>query len=175
MRSSLKYALEKGKINKAIEIGVRDGKNALEIVQVVNELYLVDSYMPYQEITQQEQNTYKKDMLNRLAPFGDKIHIFNTTSELASTLFPDGFFDYIYIDSDHRYEAVKKDLECWYPKVNGIFAGHDFNKPHYGVKQAVTEFANKNNLQIITIKQDDDWQKNWEISDWWICKGTLKK
>jgi hypothetical protein len=176
MRSSLKYTLKKlGNIDKAIEIGVKEGKNAVEIVNVVNELYLVDPYLPYKDIqsivTQKDQDIYKKEMLDRIAPYKDKVKFYQTTSEEASKMFDNEYFDYVYIDGDHSYEAVKKDLELWYPRVKkgGILAGHDFNKPHYGVFKAITKFAKLNNLKVLIIKQDKDWVKNIAISDWWIC------
>ena len=36
-------------------------------------------------------------------------------------------FDYLFIDADHNYEAVKRDFEEWYPKleVGGFIALHD--------------------------------------------------
>lgn len=46
----------------------------------------------------------------------------------------------VYIDGDHRYEAVKKDIAAWYNKVmiGGIISGHDiFNNAD--VPKAVKE------------------------------------
>jgi len=41
--------------------------------------------------------------------------------------FANDFFDVLFIDADHRYESVKKDIELWSPKVKkgGIICGHD--------------------------------------------------
>lgn len=50
--------------------------------------------------------------------------------------------DYVYIDADHHYEAVRRDIAAWLPKIKpgGLIAGHDFCEyPGFGVIQAVTE------------------------------------
>ena len=46
----------------------------------------------------------------------------------AHKKFPDGYFDFVYVDAGHTYAEVKQDLEDWYPKVKkgGLFAGHDY-------------------------------------------------
>lgn len=67
-------------------------------------------------------------------------------------MFEDDYFDFIYIDADHTYEAVKSDLESWYPKLKkgGIMSGHDYvevtTSVPFGVVQAVNEFLKKNNI-----------------------------
>ena len=45
----------------------------------------------------------------------------------ASLNYKDNYFDYIYIDGEHTYEAVTKDLECWFPKLKnkGLLFGDD--------------------------------------------------
>ena len=72
--------------------------------------------------------------------------------------FPDEFFDFIFIDADHTYEGVSRDLADWWPKVKkgGVFSGHDYILTRkkmkngkiirVGVIRAVDEFVAKNNI-----------------------------
>jgi hypothetical protein len=58
--------------------------------------------------------------------------------------FPDNYFDWIYIDGNHRYEFVKRDLEMFLPKVKlqGLVGGDDYGSPGWwqdGVTRAVDE------------------------------------
>jgi hypothetical protein len=67
--------------------------------------------------------------------------------------------DLIYIDGDHSYEGCKKDLILSYSivKNGGWICGHDYEmnmqkaekELFFGVKQAVTEFCQEYNQQII--------------------------
>ena len=80
-------------------------------------------------------------------------HERTTTAHLC---YDDAYFDFIYIDADHRYESTKADLTNWFPKLRkgGVIAGHDYvnkicrNGDTFGVIQAVSEFRN-NNREII--------------------------
>lgn len=68
----------------------------------------------------------------------------------------DNSLDIVYLDAAHYYEAVKKDLEAYYPKVKpgGVIAGHDYLNMAYGVNQAVQEFAAKIGVEIHTIHEN---------------------
>lgn len=85
------------------------------------------------------------------------------TSEKAAPLFADGSLDFVYVDGDHSYEMVKKDLELWWPKLKqgGIMAGHDFVCPPIedwpGVQQAVLEFAGNLDLYLIVEEGGQPW------------------
>lgn len=72
---------------------------------------------------------------------------------------PEKDFDFIFIDGDHRYEAVKNDIENALNilKSGGILSGHDYTHPDWpGVKQAVDErFPQREVLKTI----------------WWIQKS----
>lgn len=49
-------------------------------------------------------------------------------SDEAVSMFEDGIFDAVYIDSVHTHEWVKKDIKTWLPKIKkgGIICGHDY-------------------------------------------------
>lgn len=70
------------------------------------------------------------------------------TSLEAARHFDNGSLSFVFIDGDHRREAVEADLAAWWPKVmpGGVFAGHDFyNRDdelmHGGVFDAVWDWA----------------------------------
>jgi hypothetical protein len=67
------------------------------------------------------------------------------------------YLDGVYIDADHSYEAVKKDLELSFLKVkkDGYIMGHDYcEKKFPGVVTAVNEFCVKNDLKITYLTED---------------------
>jgi hypothetical protein len=47
-------------------------------------------------------------------------------------------FDIVYIDAEHDYESVKRDIAAWKPLAKRIVSGHDFHS-FPGVKKAVSE------------------------------------
>jgi hypothetical protein len=180
VRQSLRHTKKKlGQIKNAVEIGVRDGRNAVGMLNSgVEFLYLVDPYIEYEEtwdydekeinrkfLDRKFQDKCKSLMLGRITQYKDKIEFLEVTSVEAAKRFQDKEFDYVYIDGNHDYEFVKLDLEVWFPKVRdgGVLAGHDFNKPKQfpGITKAVIEFAKKNNFKVVYNQVD---------SDWWINK-----
>jgi hypothetical protein len=89
-----------------------------------------------------------------------RVDIHRAASSACSSLFPDNYFDWIYIDGNHQYEFVKQDLESYFPKVKkgGSIAGDDYDRgpSHWskdGVKRAVDEFVSKGFCQKIVIEK----------------------
>lgn len=76
--------------------------------------------------------------------------------------FPDQYFDWVYLDTDHSYNTTKQELQTIANKIkkNGIIAGHDFihcsyvSGVRYGVIEAVTEFCVQNNWELIFLTMD---------------------
>jgi len=74
-----------------------------------------------------------------------RVVVHRAASAETSALFPDEYFDWIYIDGNHLYEFVRRDLELYHTKVKrgGLIAGDDYHRGGWwkgGVKRAVDEF-----------------------------------
>ncbi|MBK9149146.1 MAG: class I SAM-dependent methyltransferase [Flavobacteriales bacterium] len=78
--------------------------------------------------------------------------------------FPDGYFDWIYIDTDHGYRITAAELAIARTKVKpgGIIAGHDYvtgnwdGGVRYGVVEAVHEFCVKHDWELILLTHETD-------------------
>jgi predicted O-methyltransferase YrrM len=148
---------------KMAEVGVWKGHSISYLANrnPKSEIYAIDLF--------EDSDISKID--NKLQIHVDNIYqIYNKNLELSNTrniikdikscswdaafLFEDNYFDFVFIDADHEYDSVKKDIEAWFPKVKkgGILAGHDYGYPKWpGVKIAVDEFSLKNNLKVNSI------------------------
>lgn len=149
-----------------VEIGVNRGKNAFNMLSTlsIKTLYLVDPYSL--NGLYGERNARKDIAVKKLSGFKDKTVFIYKTSEEAIKDIP-GNLDFVYIDGNHDYEFVKQDIELYYPKVKdgGVLGGDDFSIRCRGVVRAVTEFLNKNNLDVCYG----------DSTDWWVVKNTKIK
>ena len=84
----------------------------------------------------------RKDRVYQIAlSFADRCRLICDTTHRAADQFPDGHFDFVFIDADHSYDAAKDDIARWRSKVRpgGWLGGHDYNKTFPGVMAAVDE------------------------------------
>ena len=151
-----------------VELGVWEGRNALNIYNNVNliKLYLIDPWHPYDrnkdlfiddsiEDNEKRYQTTRKKFLNN-----DKVKIIRKKSEDAAHDFEDESLDFVYVDGDHSYEYVKKDLELWYPKLKkfGVMMGDDYGHLcGHGVIKAVDEFSFEKKVVIHTLDDNQFW------------------
>ncbi len=79
----------------------------------------------------------------RLMTDFSELRVLKMTSRDAASLFPDGYFDMIFIDAIHTFHHVNADIGYWLPKVRkgGIISGHDYGHRRYiGVTEAVNKW-----------------------------------
>lgn len=167
LRRSIKFIQENYKGNDLIgaEIGVRYGVHSLTILRhlPVKTLYLIDPQKEYEGIDGGHKRGFKgirKGLRRNLKAYSDKLVFIEKFSEDAVCDIPDNI-DFIYIDGNHNYEYVKKDVDLYYPKLKkgGVLCGHDFQIPD--VARAVCELATKHNLEVLA---------DGYLVDWWIVK-----
>ena len=164
---ALKY-INKGDI--CAEVGVWKGYLSSEILKHNPlKLHLIDPWKTQDvidrcySINQKKLNKIYEKVLNKFGKLSNvEIHRDFSTNVSFSTQ----YFDWVYIDADHSYDAVKKDLEFYYPlvKKRGYLCGDDYglwsNKPKKGFgsdggggpKPAVDEFVKSHNLEIEIVK-----------------------
>ena len=98
-----------------------------------------------------------------------KLSFYKATTDYAISLLKNEGrkFDFIFIDADHRYDAVWADLNHWWPKVKngGICAGHDYwedsiaknlDIEFQGVDNAVQDFFVRD-LKLSVETSDISW------------------
>lgn len=140
------------------EIGVWQGDFAAQILETCRplKLHLID---PWRYTPSYERSFYGRsgDSQTTLDTIHDSVHerfasaiaagvveVHRETSEAAALLFPDGYFDFVYVDGDHTYEFVRRDLAVYRPKLktDAVLAGDDYALRgwwEWGVKRAVDE------------------------------------
>ena len=59
----------------------------------------------------------------------------------AAKLYEDESLDFVFIDAEHDYKSVTKDIAAWRGKVRkgGLICGHDYSQDYAGLMLAVTE------------------------------------
>ena len=143
------------------EVGVAQGDFATQILDTCQpeKLFLIDTWS-----TPRYSKEMKEEVIQR---FSNQIQhgqvmIREGDSILSAQGFPDRYFDWIYLDTDHSYQTTKKELEAYRYKMKkgGIIAGHDFIQGNwlkgrrYGVIEAVTEFCVEHNWEMVYLTMD---------------------
>jgi glycosyltransferase involved in cell wall biosynthesis len=160
---------EKG-LNVGIEVGVAFGGHAEEILKNshIKKLYGIDPYLHMENyddpmnFPQEEFDKIYEFVLSRMRKFGKRYEHIRKSSKEASNIINNAI-DFVYIDADHSYEGVKKDLNIWFPRVRGggVIGGHDYGHGNFpGVKKAVDEFFHSRCMRI----------HNEEEGVWWVEK-----
>ncbi|WP_138429430.1 class I SAM-dependent methyltransferase [Fodinibius saliphilus] len=140
------------------EIGVANGDFTEQIIEKTQpeKLHLIDNW---------DKEKYNDEMYKNVrSKFSDhiknkKVIIHRKLSTEVVDEFPDNYFDWIYLDTSHRYQLTKEELFKYSDKVKpgGIISGHDYsmgnwvNAVRYGVIEATHEFCVKYDWELIYL------------------------
>jgi hypothetical protein len=155
---------------RAVEIGILEGdfsEHALGIWPTAAEYRMVDRWQNIETDFYQHTEERFDRVSQKFASPPYNVVRNDSLSEAKQT--PPGYYDWVYLDDEHSFTHVSKELDAWWPAVstNGILAGHDYSHDHcwplwMRVKDAVDMWA-KNNQQAIYHSVD--------FQDWWTIKS----
>ena len=156
------------------EIGVLWGVFSRRILKITkpNALHLIDPWVYRADLASQNYGTGSKntpesmekicDHVKRRLGTRPNVRIHRLPSLEAVELFPDNYFDWIYLDGDHRYEMARADLERYHAKVKpgGLVAGDDYAQPKRnwtqdGVTRAVDDILTTDLYERVIISPAD--------------------
>lgn len=84
-------------------------------------------------------------------------------SHVIAESFPSNYFDWVFIDANHTYEAVLTDLRAYGAKLkeDGLIVGHDFTNQRYaqeckfGVVEAVKQYCRESGFVPVALTGRD--------------------
>lgn len=130
-----------------IEVGVDTGKSTFYLLDNIPTLNII-------AIDTNIKKFYNNEVKNR---YGDRLVPIQGYSYAVADQIPDNSVDIVFIDADHSYESVKKDILSYTPKLksNGWLTGHDIDYP--GVNKAVKELIRTFDVgpNFVWIKKED--------------------
>ena len=137
--------------SKFVEVGSWKGKSAAYMaVEIINSkkkitLDCIDTWKGSSEHVNYEDiklNNLYELFIKNTSSLSSVINPIMMDSISASKKYEDNSIDFVFIDANHSYDYVKKDIEAWFPKVKngGVISGHDYHKNWPEVIKAVDEF-----------------------------------
>ncbi len=158
--------IRENNFKKVVEVGIGYGVHAKEMLDntELEHLYLVDPSIPY------EGDLFSKDILNNLNGFNNLLkniyinlenhshrytHFRQPSISITNYEIPDNSVDLVFLDGDHSYDAVSKDLPFWYAKLRpgGFLLGDDYASCHPETRKAVDEFVSSNGYFMDLLKK----------------------
>lgn len=96
-----------------------------------------------------KNKTVYQTFLSNIEPVKKYINPITGNSLDVCKTYKDGSLDFIFIDASHTYEAVKQDINAWFPKLKkgGMMAGHDYDWPE--VRRAVDEYFSGRQIKAL--------------------------
>ncbi len=161
--------MERYNCNAICEIGISRGRNFSLMIEhgpelaVAIDLWQADGTYSRndggysQEQLDEQYDNFKSAMVDK--PF---VEIFRGYSIKVAELFPDDYFDFIYVDGDHSYKGCLGDIKAWYPKMKPgmVLVGDDYWEYRtktgfqFQVIEAVDDFAKEHSLEVHVLPRN---------------------
>jgi hypothetical protein len=153
------------------EIGVDKGDFSEQILKITapSKLHLIDAWgdsLRYHDgLKIAVQERFKTEIQN------DQVNINIGYSTDVLNTFPDQYFDWVYLDTDHTYSTTAAELRILKTKMkrNGIISGHDYISGNwitgfrYGVIEAVNEMCVKEGWELIFLTSETNQCRSFAI------------
>lgn len=153
------------------EIGVDHGDFSELIFKTTSpkKLHLIDAWADENRYHGGLKNLVEDKFKNEIASNIVNLNVGFSTTMLS--VFPDYYFDWVYLDTDHSYETTKAELAILKSKVKpgGVIAGHDYimgnwiTWQRYGVIEAVNEFCVDEDWEMIYLTVETDQYRSFAI------------
>ena len=163
-RSILNILADNAFIHKFAEVGVYRSMLSLSILKVrgeqLTEYWAIDPW----RIDVDANDIYSTNGVSTKSAW-DSLHleacalmvkypqmrIVRALSPECAVVFPDRYFDMVFLDAAHDHDSVNADIDAWFPLVRpgGIIAGHDYHpRRHRGLVFAVNDRFGEENLEL---------------------------
>jgi hypothetical protein len=164
------HLLKKINAKQMIEIGVAYGYHCEYILQKnetinylgidpykgeydPNDCFAEDVKKLFEKTTQQEGlDLLYNVVVNKMAPYNERFKLIRDNVENVDNQIEDDSVDLIYIDGDHTYNGVLKDLNFSWKKINkqhGVLCGDDYTWET--VKNACEDFFTEKKIRYSVI------------------------
>lgn len=128
-RHFLRHIIETHGFTTMIEVGVRDGRTTFYLLDHITDLSIIG-------VDTRVRQFYSPKVAEQ---YGHRLTALQGVSWQVASTIADNSVDMIFIDADHSYAAVRRDIIAYTPKLKpgGVLCGHDID--YAGVYQAVNE------------------------------------
>lgn len=164
-RAALATLLPDGAV--CAELGVAKGDFSYALLRdnpKIARLWAIDRWGDHHDAKEMDR------AIARLSLFNERGLVVNATFEVAAGAFPDGHFDFVYVDGyAHTGQEGGATLRQWWPlvKPGGVFAGHDYSPRWQPTIDAVDAFVKEHNLELNLTAKGEGADR---FPSWWVRK-----
>jgi len=126
------------------EIGIKEGRTTKTVLircPGIEKYYMIDPFRSYADLGEFDRSPDQgtKIKTNKMwdgfaftaykeAMRDDRARLIRLSAVSAAALFPNDFFDVVYIDTDHSYMSIVEETKSYILKVRdgGMISGHDY-------------------------------------------------